>query len=132
MKKIYFLALGLIALTACGEPLLYFAGERLEGEETPLMQLPAESGVMQIETLAADPYSVNIGFVLLDDKVYIDPAENRQWYQNILIDPTVRIRFSGSEQIHPMLTVPETDPAILAQFDPQRIILRLEPIVSVD
>tara|TARA_R110002167_G_scaffold135114_3_gene321405 strand:- start:894 stop:1145 length:252 start_codon:yes stop_codon:yes gene_type:complete len=82
---------------------------------------------MQLETQPADPYSVNIGFVLLDGNIYIDPAEDRQWYQNILTDPAVRIRFDGSDLVHPMLTVRETDPATLAQFDPTRIVLRLEP-----
>tara|TARA_R110001592_G_scaffold1277_3_gene7512 strand:+ start:4294 stop:4545 length:252 start_codon:yes stop_codon:yes gene_type:complete len=82
---------------------------------------------MQIETLPSDPYSVNIGFVLLDGEIYIDPAQDRQWYQNILVDPAVRIRFSGSDLVHPMMTVREMDPDIIAQFDPQRIILRVEP-----
>ncbi|MGJ8688461.1 MAG: hypothetical protein ACSHXZ_02990 [Gammaproteobacteria bacterium] len=122
------LALALFGLTACSDPFLYFAGGRLSGTETPLVEWPEESGVLQIETLASDPYSVNIGFVLLDGKLYIDPAQDRQWYQNILIDPTVRIRFNGSDLVHPMLTVRETDPATLAQFDPQRIILKLEPV----
>lgn len=121
------LALVLLSLCACGDPFLYFAGGRLAGEEAALGALPASSGVMQIETLPADPYSVNIGFVLLGDKIYIDPAQDRQWYQNILRDPAVRIRFDGSDLVHPMMTVRETDPTLLAQFDPERIILRLEP-----
>lgn len=134
MKKItrvglraLFIFLALLGLAACSEPLLYFAGGRLAGEEAPLLELPTSSGVIQLETLPADPYSVNIGFVLLDGKLYIDPAEDRQWYQNILSDPAVRVRFEDSDLVHQMLTVRETDPATLAQFDPQRIILRLEP-----
>ncbi len=122
-----FLALLLLGTTACSEPFLYFSGGRLSGAEAPLTELPTSSGVMQIETLPSDPYSVNIGFVLLDGELYIDPALDRQWYQNILVDPAVRIRFSDSELIHPMMTVRETDADIIAQFDPQRIVLRLEP-----
>jgi len=125
--KTLFLALVLLSVGACGEPLLYFSGGRLSGAETTLVELPTSNGVMQIETLPAEPYSVNIGFVLLDGELYIDPAQDRQWYQNILVDPAVRIRFDGSDLVHPMMTVRETDPAILAQFDPQRIVLRLEP-----
>lgn len=121
------LALLLGSMTACSEPLLYFSGGRLNGEEATLVEMPSSSGVMQIETLPSDPYSVNIGFVLLDGELYIDPALDRQWYQNILVDPAVRVRFSGSDLVHPMMTVKETDPEIIAQFDPQRIILRLEP-----
>lgn len=122
-----FLSVALLSLAACSDPVLYFAGGRLSGTETALLEAPASSGVMQLETQPADPYSVNIGFVLLDGNIYIDPAEDRQWYQNILTDPAVRIRFDGSDLVHPMLTVRETDPATLAQFDPTRIVLRLEP-----
>lgn len=122
-----FLVLLLSGMSACSEPFLYFSGGRLSGAEAPLVELPTSNGVMQIETLPSDPYSVNIGFVLLDGELYIDPALDRQWYQNILVDPAVRIRFSGSDLVHPMMTVRETDSEIIAQFDPQRIILRLEP-----
>ncbi len=128
MHKVILISLALLGLAACSEPFFYFSGGRLTGEETPLVHMPAASGVLQIETLPTDPYSVNIGYVLLDGKVYIDPAEDRQWYQNILVDPTVRIRFDGSDQVHPMMTVPESNLEILTQFDPTRIILRLEPI----
>lgn len=121
------LALALLTLAACGEPFFYFSGARLNGEEASLLEFPSASGVMQLETLPSDPYSVNIGFVLLDGKIYIDPAQDRQWYQNILVEPAVRIRFEDSDLVHPMSAVKETDPATLAQFDPQRIILRLEP-----
>lgn len=127
MKK-YLLIAYLLVLPACNEPFVYFSGGRLAGEQAPLLTLPTSNGVMQIETLPEDPYSVNIGFFVLDGKLYIDPAADRQWYQNILIDPTVRIRFDGHEQVHPMLTIIETDPTILAEFDPARIVLRLEPI----
>lgn len=121
-----FAFLALFSLSACSEPFLYFAGGRLSGEEATQLELPSSNGVLQIETLPSDPYSVNIGFVLLDGKLYIDPALDRQWYQNILLDPAVRIRFGGSDLIHPMLAVRETDPETIAQFDPERIVLRLE------
>jgi len=117
----------LLAFTACGDPLWYFSGSRLSGEEAPLVDLPVAGGIFQIETLPADPYSVNLGFTLLDGTIYIDPAEDRQWYQNIQIDPMVRIRFDGSDLVHPMLAIEETDATVLAQFDTDRIILRLEP-----
>lgn len=122
-----FLALLLLGTTACSEPFLYFSGGRLGGEEAALVELPSSSGVLQIETLPSAPYSVNIGFVLLDGKLYIDPALDRQWYQNILVDPAVRVRFGGSDLVHPMMTVREEDPEVIAQFDPTRIVLRLEP-----
>jgi hypothetical protein len=122
-----FLCLVLLGLSACGEPIYYFAGGRLGGEEAPLLELPTTSGVIQLETLPTDPYSVNVGFILLDGNLYLDPAEDREWYQNILLDSAVRIRFDGGDLVHPMLAVREIAPAVLDQFDPERIILRLEP-----
>lgn len=124
--KNLFLLVVLFGLSACGEPILYFAGGRLGGDEAPLIDMPTSGGVLQIETLPDDPYSVNIGYVLLNGQIYIDPAEDRQWYQNILIDPRVRIRFEGRDEVHPMLSVRETNSATIAQFDPERIVLRLE------
>ena len=121
------LAFLLLGTTACSEPFLYFSGGRLSGDEVTLIDLPSASGVLQIETLPSDPYSVNIGFVLLDGKLYIDPALDRQWYQNILVDPAVRVRFSDSKLVHPMMTVREPDPKFIAQLDATRIVLRLEP-----
>jgi len=125
--KLLFLCFILVGISACGEPFYYFAGGRLGGEEAPLVELPTSGGVFQLETLPADPYSVNIGFILLDGAMYIDPAEDREWYQNILLNPAVRIRFDGGDLIHPMSAVRETDPMVLARLDPERIILRLEP-----
>ncbi|MFM1896376.1 MAG: hypothetical protein RLZZ385_1450 [Pseudomonadota bacterium] len=116
-----------MCLSACGEPLGLFAGGRLAGKETPLTALPTAEGVLQIETRPDDPYSVNIGFFLEDGVLYIDPAEDRQWYQNIQQDPRVRIRFAGSDRVHPMMAVRETDPSIIARFDSERIVMRLEP-----
>jgi|ETN07SMinimDraft_1059922.scaffolds.fasta_scaffold650037_1 hypothetical protein len=86
-----FLIVMLFGLTACGGPFFYFAGGRLSGEEAPLVELPISSGVIQLETLPDDPYSVNVGYILLEGKLYLDPAEDRQWYKNILSDPAVRI-----------------------------------------
>lgn len=121
-----YLCFVLLVLSACGEPIFYFSGGRLGGEEAPLVELPTSGGVIQLETLAAEPYSVNVGFILLDGTMYLDPVEDREWYQNILLDSAVRIRFDDGDLVHPMLAIREIDPAILDQFDPERNILRLE------
>ncbi len=123
----WFPAIALAGLVSCSEPFLYFAGGQLGGEETPLNAVPDSGGLIQLETAPADPYSVNLGFTVQDGIIYLDPAESRRWYQNIQADPRVRIRFDGSNAVHPMLAVRETDPTILNRFDPERIILRLEP-----
>jgi hypothetical protein len=125
-RKLY-LTLILIGLTACHQPLFLVAGGRLTGAEIPLGGVPNTGGVMQLETRPDEPYSVNVGYTLLEGQIYLDPAEERQWYQNILSDPAVRIRFDGANTVHPMLSIRVSEPTILGQFNPDRIILRLEP-----
>ena len=130
MFKSALLSALLLSLIACSEPFLYFSGGELRGEQETLVDVPTSNGVMQIETLASDPYSVNIGYFVVNNQLYIDPAEDRQWYQNILVDPAVRIRFAGADKVHPMMTVIETDPNIISQFDQERIVLRLEAMTA--
>ena len=120
-----FLTLMLIGLTACHGPFFFFAGGRLNGAEAPLVELPNASGVMQLETLPDTPYSVNVGYTLLEGQIYLDPAEERQWLKNILSDPAVRIRFDGADVVHPMKSIRVSDPTVLAQFNSERIILKL-------
>ncbi|MBT5602510.1 MAG: hypothetical protein HOJ61_09775, partial [Gammaproteobacteria bacterium] len=127
-----YLTLILIGLTACHEPFCFVAGGRLSGAEAPLVELPNASGVMQLETLPNEPYSVNVGYTLLEGQIYLDPAKERHWYQNILSDPNVRIRFDGANTVHPMLSIRVSDPTLLGQFDPERISLRLESRVQVN
>jgi hypothetical protein len=59
--------------------------------------------------------------------MYIDPADSRVWYQNMKATPAVRIRFDGAEVIHPMTAVNESNPAVLKEFEADRIVLRLMP-----
>lgn len=127
MKKQIAALLSVLFLASCDGPVWLLAGGELSGQETALVDMPTSSGIIQLETLPDDPYSVNVSYILLEGVLYLDPAEGRQWYQNILSNPAVRIRFDGSDLVHPILAVRETDPTILAQFDAERIILRLEP-----
>ncbi len=118
-----------LLLAACSGPLWSFPGGALEGEEAPLVlaDLPADGGVIVLETNPSAPYSVNIGFTVVNGNMYIDPAESRTWYQNIAADPLIRIRLEGAEIIHPAVAVTETDPTVLAGFEAGRIVLRLMP-----
>ena len=119
--------LGLLA--ACGGPLWGLPGGRLAGNEAPFdaSVLPGDGGVMALETRPRDPYSVNVGYVVIGGRIYIDPASERNWYQHMLSDPAVRIRIEGAAAVHPMVAVPVASPDILERFDAQRQVFRLDP-----
>ena len=48
----HLLLIGMItlSLSACGQPLWYFAGGRLSGEESAFVQVPADASIVQLET----------------------------------------------------------------------------------
>jgi len=104
-------------------------GGSLSGTEAPLdsASMPAEEAVLQLETNPSDPYSVNVGFRLIDGQIYIDPASERQWYGYIQSDPNIRIRFDGEEVVHPVLAQVVTDAKVISQFESDRIVMRLVP-----
>ena len=119
----------MLTMSGCSGPLWQFPGGALEGPEQriDLATLSPDGGVMQLETNPDDPYSVNVGYVVIDSNMYIDPADSRAWYQNMKANPAVRIRFDGAEVIHPMTAVNESNPAVLKEFEADRIVLRLMP-----
>ncbi len=122
------LLLGLI-VSGCSGPFWQFPGGALPGPETELTAAnrPTEAGIMQLETNPEDPYSVNVGFLVIDGNIYVDPADSRSWYQNMRANPHIRLRFDGNEVVHPAIAIAETDPAVLSQFEPDRNVLRLMP-----
>ena len=123
------LLLASIFEAGCSGPFMVFPGGAISWDTAPYDQtaVDPEVSVLQTETNPADPYSVNLGFFRIGDDIYIDPAEDRRWYQHIKTDPRVRIRFDGSSAVHEMQTEEVTDPAIVAQFEADRIVLRLVP-----
>ncbi len=127
MRKL--LLMSCVLMAGCSGPFMWLPGGQLSGKETPLdlSVLPENVEVVQLETNPADPYSVNIGYQLIDGQIYIDPAPERQWYQHIEANPNVRLRFEGSEVVHPATAQRVTDARVLAKFDPERIVLRLSP-----
>ncbi len=90
---------------ACG-PIGPFSGGRLSGEEgswpTHWNSL-ADVEEIQLETRPADPYSINVWFVVVDSEAYIvssllmgpELPEEREWVRNIATDPQVRVRIEG-------------------------------------
>lgn len=117
----------LLAVAACGGPLGILPGGALRGEEATAgawSEVVSASGTLDLETRPEDPYSVRIGFFFRDGEVYIDPAEDRGWYQNLKADPSVRIRIDG--RIYRARAVAVTDPGELVGFDPDRLVHRLQ------
>ena len=110
-------------------------GLRLAQEIAPTviildLRMPIMDGfefLTAIDLKPADPYSVNIGCVVIEQQVYIDPADDRTWYQHIKADANVRLRFDGTETVYLAKATRVEDETILAQFDADRIVLRLEP-----
>lgn len=122
-------ALLVLSLSGCSGPLWQFPGGALEGPEQPLdlSTLPPDGGVIQLETNPDDPYSVNVGYVVVNGNMYLDPTNSRAWYQNMKTNSSIRLRFDGKQAIHPATAVNETNPEVLEKFEADRIVLRLEP-----
>ena len=118
----------LLSLGACSKPVLWLPGGSLSGPEAQLsaVNLPAEGGVLVLETRPVDPYSVNIGYTVIDGQIHIDPAEDRRWYQHIKTNAHVRIQLEGAETVYPAKAVVVEDPQVLTQFESDRVVLRIE------
>ena len=120
-------AILIVFVTGCSGPFFLLPGGALTGAEVPLnaANMPTEEAVLQLETNPSDPYSVNVGFRLIDGQIYIDPAIERQWYQYLLADSNVRIRFSDAEVVHRAIAEVVTDARVIANFESDRIVVRL-------
>jgi len=113
----------------CSGPFWQFPGGALSGEESAfdLNRLSPDGGVIQLETNPQAPYSVNVGYVVINGNMYVDPTPSRTWCQNMKDNPLIRLRFESSDAVHPAIAIEETDPQVLAQFENDRYVLRLEP-----
>ena len=125
--KVRHLAAGLWLIAGCGGPLGMLPGGALEGTPASAESWAFAAGfdTLALETRPEDPYSVNIGFVLKNERLYIDPAAERAWYEHIVDQPNVRVRFADGK-IYRARAVPVTDPGEREGFDPDRHVLRLE------
>ena len=120
----------LIAFTtlACSTPFLGMPGGELEGEVVtkPVTDWSFVSDIFVVlETRPADPYSVELNYIVREGKLYVDPAEGRRWLEHIRQDPNVRVRFD--DKIYPLTAVLIGKPGELEGFDADRFIYRLDP-----
>jgi len=114
--------------SGCGGPMLMIPGGALRGEvvEEPVTDWSfADDRFVDLEVRPADPYSVELNYVVRDGALYIDPAEGRRWLEHIRADPRVRVRFAG--KIYLLEAVLVEQPGELEGFDADRFVYRLDP-----
>jgi hypothetical protein len=84
----------------CGGPFLLLPGGALEGSTAPTPENWAFTDAVktvQLETRPADPYSVNIWVIALDEHLYVHAGAHRAtWVENLEEDPDVRLRVEDS------------------------------------
>jgi len=123
----FLLAVTVAWLVACGGPMLVFPGGALRGE---LVTEPvddwsfADDPFIDLETRPANPYSVELNYIVRDGQLYIDPAEGRNWLAYIREDPRVRVRFG--DRVYPVTAVLVGGPGEVDGFDADRFVYRLE------
>jgi len=85
---------------SCDGPTVLLPGGALEGTTVAIPDNWAsldEVETIQLETLPADPYSVNIWVIGLDENLYVHAGDNRStWIENMETDPDVRLRAGDS------------------------------------
>ncbi len=90
----------LVLALGCNGPFGLLPGGALEGEARAAptdWSFAGDSGIVQLETRAADPYSVNLGYTVIDGVLYINAGDTEtQWVKNIADDSDVRLRLGGA------------------------------------
>lgn len=121
MHKIFTIAVTIaltLSLTACEGPTVFMSGGELSGTvvATPeKWQLAKDSDLAQLETRPEDPYSINLVYIQMNERMYIYAGDTRtNWVQHIEQNPLVRLRIE--EEIYPARAVRITDPDEIVAF----------------
>lgn len=107
------------ALAACGGPLGWVPGGKLDGEpvDAPVgdWAFTAKVEKLQLETDPADPYSVNVWFVTEGPRLWVfsGEGESSTWAKNLFADPRAVVRIEG--KLYPRIAARVTDPAEIAR-----------------
>jgi hypothetical protein len=106
------------SLAACGGPVLLWPGGHLEGQTVDIpgdWSFTDDVNTVQLETRAADPYSVNLWLIALDQSLYVHAGTSRsEWVENMEADPNVRLRVG--ESIYELAAVRVEDQATFDRF----------------
>ena len=107
-----------LAAAACNGPTGLLPGGKLGGEPKPV---PADwafagpYGTVQLETRPEDPYSVNVVFTVVEQRLYVNAGDTEtQWVKNISSNPRVRLRMDGV--LYDLLAERVTDTEEVAAF----------------
>lgn len=108
-----------LAPAGCGqEPFVLLPGGELSGELKPVpadWAFAGDSGTMQLETRAGEPYSVNIAYTFMDGRLYINAGDTEtEWVKRIARNAAVRIRLGGD--LYPLRAERVTDRATIERF----------------
>jgi hypothetical protein len=113
-----FVLLLALATSGCNGPWFLLPGGKLDGDAAPA---PADwafagaEGIAQLETRPEDPYSVNVGFTVMDGGLYVNAGDTEtQWVKNIAANPLVRLRVDGA--LYDLRAERVTDPPEIAAF----------------
>ncbi len=89
-----------VPLAGCGGPFVLLPGGALEGSTVATpddWSFTDAVKTVQLETLPADPYSVNIWVIAVDENLYVHAGANRStWVENMEMDPNVRLRVNDA------------------------------------
>jgi hypothetical protein len=90
----------LLAISGCNGPFLVMPGGKLEGEVVPPPSdwgFAGDDGLVELETLPEDPYSVNIVYTVVGGVIYLNAGDTEtQWVKNMNADPRIRLRLDGT------------------------------------
>ena len=115
-KGVVAVLVGAAVMASCAEPFSRFAGGELSGAiASPPAQWRDVPEVVQLEVRPAEPYSVNVWCVVVDNDLHIaTSSEDSGWISLVRSDGEVRLRMG--ETLYPLRAVEVGDaPAIRAQ-----------------
>ncbi|MFK7914000.1 MAG: hypothetical protein AB8B93_08805 [Pseudomonadales bacterium] len=102
----------LLFLAGCSSDYLPFSGGALDGQNSPPpadWSVAASVKVVQLETRATEPYSVNIWVVTAASQLYVFAGANRAtWIEHIEQNPQVRLQMG--DHIYALVATRVTDP----------------------
>ena len=89
----------ILAACGCGGPFGLLPGGGLDGESRPAPSdwvIAADHGTAQLETRPEDPYSVNLVYTIVKNRLYVNAGDTEtQWVANMNANPLVRLRVDG-------------------------------------
>lgn len=118
MKLRIFLLVSIVVAAACNGPTGLLPGGKLDGTtaDGPTdWSFAGEYGTAQLETLPEAPYSVNLAYTVLANRLYVNAGGTEtQWVKNMDANPLVRLRLDG--ELYDLRARRITDPQEIADF----------------